>query len=46
MVGGVTSIKYFDHDVADVTKFPNLASIGYLESRGAGSSSMPVIELT
>jgi hypothetical protein len=46
MVGRVTSIKYSDHDVADVTKFPDLASQNYLESRGEGSSGMPLLEPT
>jgi hypothetical protein len=32
--------------VADVTKFPDLASQVYLESREAGSSDMLVLELT
>jgi hypothetical protein len=46
MIGGVTTIKYSNHDVADVTKFLNLASHNYLESRGEGSSSMTVLEST
>jgi hypothetical protein len=44
IVSGVTSIKYFDHDVVDVTKFPDFASQFYLERRGVGSSGMPLIE--
>jgi hypothetical protein len=32
--------------VVDVTKFPDLASQNYLESRGEGSSGMPVLEPT
>jgi hypothetical protein len=46
MVSGVTAIKYSDHDMTDVTKFPDLASQVYLEIRGAGSSGMPLIEPT
>jgi hypothetical protein len=46
MVGGVTAIKYSDHDVVNVTKFPYLASQNYLERRGEGSSSMLVLEST
>jgi hypothetical protein len=46
MVGGVTTIKYSDHDVINVTKFPDLALQVYLESRGTGSSDMPLIEPT
>jgi len=45
MVDGVTVIKYSDHDVADVTKFPDPTSQNYLESRGEGSSGMPLLEL-
>jgi gamma-glutamylcysteine synthetase len=43
MVGIVTAIKYSDHDVVVVTKFPDLASQVYLEIRGACSSGMPLI---
>jgi hypothetical protein len=44
MVGRVTAIKYSDHDVTDVTNFPDLSLQVYLESRGAGSSCMPLID--
>jgi hypothetical protein len=30
MVDGVTSIKYSDHDVEDIVKFPDLAPQNYL----------------
>jgi hypothetical protein len=46
MVRGVTVIKYSDHDVAYVTKFPDPVSKNYLERRGEGSSGMPLFELT
>jgi hypothetical protein len=46
MVDGVTSIKFYDHDMEDVTKFPDLAPQNYLESRGEGSSGMPLLEPT
>jgi hypothetical protein len=44
MVDGVTSIKYSDHDMTNVTKFLDLASQVYLERKGAGASGMPQIE--
>jgi hypothetical protein len=46
MVDGVNFIKYFDHDVVDVTKFSDLASQNYLESRGEGPSGMTLLEPT
>jgi hypothetical protein len=34
MVDGVISIKFYDHDMAYVTKFLDLAPQNYLERRG------------
>jgi len=44
MVGGFNDLKYFDHDVSDATKFPDLATQSYLESRGEDPSGMPLLE--
>jgi hypothetical protein len=44
MVGGVDTIRYSDHDVADAVKFPDLAPQNYLESRGEGPSGVPLLE--
>jgi hypothetical protein len=44
MVGGVDTIKYSDHDIADTVKFPYLAPQNYLESRGEGPSGAPLLE--
>jgi hypothetical protein len=44
MVGGVDTIKYSDHDVADAVKFPDLVPQNYLESRGEGPSGTPLLE--
>jgi hypothetical protein len=38
-------MKYYDHDVADIVKFPYLAQHNYMESRGEGSSGAPLLEL-
>jgi hypothetical protein len=46
MVGAVNSIKYFYHEVVYVAKFPDLTPQIYLESRGEGSSGMPLLEPT
>ena len=46
MVGGVDTIKYFDHGVADAVKFLYLAPQNYLESRGEGPSSATLLEPT
>jgi hypothetical protein len=46
MVGEVTTIKFYDHYVEDVTKFPDLTPQNYLESRGEGSLGMPLLEPT
>jgi hypothetical protein len=46
MVGGVDTIKYFDHDVVDTVKFPDLAPQNYLESRGEGPLGVPLLEPT
>jgi hypothetical protein len=44
MVGGVDSLKYSDHDMEDVVKFPDLAPQSYLERRGEGPSGTPLLE--
>jgi hypothetical protein len=44
MVGGLDTIKYSDHDVADAVKFPDLAPQNYLESRGEGPSGVPLLD--
>jgi hypothetical protein len=44
MVGGVDTMKYFDHDMADTVKFPDLAQHNYMESRGEGPSGAPLLE--
>jgi hypothetical protein len=44
MVGGVDTMKYFDHDVVETVKFPNLAQHNYMESRGEGPSGAPLLE--
>jgi hypothetical protein len=44
MVGGVDTIRYSDHDVADAVKFPDLVPQNYLESRGEGPSGVPLLE--
>jgi hypothetical protein len=41
---GVDALKYSDHDVTDAIKFPDLAPQSYLESRGEGPSSAPLLE--
>jgi hypothetical protein len=46
MVGGVYSLKYYDHDVSDAIKFPDLAAQSYMESRGEGPSGKPLLEPT
>jgi hypothetical protein len=44
MVGGVDTIKYSNHDVADAVKFLDLVPQNYLESRGEGPSGVPLLE--
>jgi hypothetical protein len=44
MVGGVHTMKYFDHGVADIVKFPDLVQPNYMESRGEGPSGAPLLE--
>jgi hypothetical protein len=46
MVGGVDTIKYFDHGIGDAVKFLDLAPQNYLESRGEGPSGAPLLEPT
>jgi hypothetical protein len=38
-------MKYYDHDVVDTVKFPYLAQHTYMESRGKGPSSTPMLEI-
>jgi hypothetical protein len=45
MVGGVDTIRYSNHDVADVVKFLYLVPKNYLESKGEGPSGAPLLEL-
>jgi hypothetical protein len=44
MVGGVNTMKYSDHDVADTIKFLDLSQQNYMESRGEGPSGAPLLE--
>jgi hypothetical protein len=44
MVGGVNTMKYSDHDVADAIKFPYLAQQNYMECKGEGPSGAPLLE--
>jgi hypothetical protein len=44
MVGGVNTMKYSDHDVAYIIKFPDLMQHNYMESKGEGPSGMPLLE--
>jgi hypothetical protein len=44
MVGGVDALKYSNHDVVDVVKFPDLAPHNFLERRGEGPSGAPLLE--
>jgi hypothetical protein len=45
IVGGVDSLKYYDHDVSNAIKFPDLVAQSYLESMGEGLSGTPSLEL-
>jgi hypothetical protein len=44
MVGGIETIKYFDHDVVDTVKFSYLVQHNYMESRREGPLGMPLLE--
>jgi hypothetical protein len=44
MVGGVDTIKYYDHDVADTTKFLDFVPHNYLENKGEGPLGVPLLE--
>jgi hypothetical protein len=46
MVGGVNTMKYSNHDVADTIKFPNLSQQNYMESRGEVPLGMPLLAPT
>jgi hypothetical protein len=46
MVGGEDTIKYSDHDIANVVKFPDLVPQNYLEIRGELQSRTPRLEPT
>jgi len=46
MIGGVNTIKYSYHDIANIVKFLDLAQHNYMESRGEGPSRTPLLEPT
>jgi hypothetical protein len=41
MLGCVPKLKYVDHDVTEVEKFPELAQEVYMENRGSTSKGIP-----
>jgi hypothetical protein len=45
MVGGLDTITYYDHDVAEVVKFPYLVPKNCLERRREGPSGAPLLDL-
>jgi hypothetical protein len=44
IVGGVDTMKYSDHDMADTVKFPYLVQHNYKKRRGEGPSGAPLLE--
>jgi hypothetical protein len=44
MLGCVNKLKYVDHDVADMGKFPEFVQQVYMESKGEGPSGDPILE--
>jgi hypothetical protein len=46
MIGGVNTMKYSDHDVADIIKFPDLVQHNYMECKGEGPSGGLLLDPT
>ena len=44
MLGYVNKLKYVDHDVENIGKFPDFAQQVYMESIGEGPSGDPILE--
>jgi hypothetical protein len=44
MLGCVPKLRYADHDVTEVAKFPELAQEVYMENRGSTSKGIPIME--
>jgi hypothetical protein len=44
MLGFVPKLRYTDHDVTEVAKFPKLAQDVYMENRGSTSTRIPILE--
>jgi hypothetical protein len=44
MLGFVNKLKYVDHDVADIGKFPKFVQQVYMDNRGEGPLVDPILE--
>jgi hypothetical protein len=44
MIGGLNTMKYSDHGIADAIKFPDLTQQNYMEYKGEGPSGAPLLE--